>query len=165
MKLFSLLQSLLPSLLLLLACISSLPSHAAAACAGGDPVVSPCVSALSAAQALTGNSAQLAISNAAFSGVCTAGGKESMLLVTSFGCHHLASQMPQGEHTLPAAAAAAACLSPLSDSCQAQSVTLSSSQDLKTHVSSQQSKRAQKQPQQLQEHLWCPAVSQQTARQ
>ncbi|KAF6257103.1 hypothetical protein COO60DRAFT_1461341 [Scenedesmus sp. NREL 46B-D3] len=66
---------------------------AAAACAGGDPVVTPCPSALAAAQALTGNSAQLPVSNAAFSGACTAGGIEGMLLITGFGCHQLASQM------------------------------------------------------------------------
>jgi hypothetical protein len=69
----------------------------AAACAGGDPVVTPCPTALAAAQALTGNSAQLPVSNAAFSGACTPGGVEGMLYITSFGCHHLATAMPLGK--------------------------------------------------------------------
>jgi hypothetical protein len=85
---------------MLLGIITSSLDPATAACAGGDPVVTPCPSALAAAQALTGNSAQLPVSNAAFSGACTPGGIEGMIYITSFGCHHLATTMPLGEHTL-----------------------------------------------------------------
>lgn len=60
-------------------------------------MVTTCPSALAAAQALTGNNAQLPISNAAFSGPCTAGGIQAWLLITNFGCHYLASKMPLGE--------------------------------------------------------------------
>jgi hypothetical protein len=67
-----------------------------AAAAGCDPVVTPCPSALAAAQALTGNNPQLPVTNAVFSGVC-GGGVEGMLLITEFGCHSLASKMPLGE--------------------------------------------------------------------
>jgi hypothetical protein len=84
------------SLLLLCIC-SSWPLHAAAACAGGDSVVAPCPTALAAAQALTGNNAQLPVSNAAFSGRCTPGDAVGMLLITDFGCHYLAASMPLGE--------------------------------------------------------------------
>jgi hypothetical protein len=87
----------LHSLLLLLCICSSWLDHAAAACAGGDPVVTPCPTALAAAQALTGNNAQLPISNAAFSGRCASGVAEGMLLITDFGCHYLAPQMPLGK--------------------------------------------------------------------
>uniref|UniRef100_A0A383W8B1 Peptidase M11 gametolysin domain-containing protein n=1 Tax=Tetradesmus obliquus TaxID=3088 RepID=A0A383W8B1_TETOB len=82
--------------LLLSTSVTFLAPAAAAACVGGDPVVTPCPSALAAAQALTGNSAQLPVSNAAFSGACTPGGVEGMLLISSFGCHHLNSTMPLG---------------------------------------------------------------------
>jgi hypothetical protein len=84
--------------LLLCSIISSLVLPAAADCVEGDPVVTPCPSALAAAQALTGNNAQLPVSNAAFDGACTAGGVEGMLLITTFGCHHLATTMPLGKH-------------------------------------------------------------------
>jgi hypothetical protein len=67
-----------------------------AAAAGCDPVVTSCPSALAAAQALTGNNPQLTVTNAAFSGAC-GGGIEGMLLITDFGCHYLATQMPLGE--------------------------------------------------------------------
>jgi hypothetical protein len=59
-------------------------------------VVNPCVSALVAAEQLTGSNPQLAVSNAAFSGACS-GGKESMLHIEKFCSHHLAAQMPVGE--------------------------------------------------------------------
>jgi hypothetical protein len=85
------------AVLLLCSFISSLVLPAAATCAGGDPVVTPCPSALAAAQALTGNNAQLPVSNAAFSGACTVGGVEGMLLIDTFGCHHLATTMPLGK--------------------------------------------------------------------
>jgi hypothetical protein len=84
-------------LLLLCSSISSLVLPAAATCAEGDPVVTPCPSALAAAQALTGNNAQLPVSNAAFDGACTVGGVEGMLLIDTFGCHHLATIMPLGK--------------------------------------------------------------------
>lgn len=183
----SLLQFLIPSFLLLLACISSLLGHATAeACAGGDPVVSSCVFALSAAQALTGNSAQLVVSNAAFSGVCTAGGIESMLLVTSFGCHYLASQMPQGEpDSKTLQTRLCTCVRSSTQTChEAQALSHSkllehtsqaccqeashrhsakatqpkpvSSPYSVTHTS-QRSSRARQQPQQLLARLQCPA--------
>jgi len=62
-----------------------------------DPTVTHCPTALAAAQALTGNSPLLPVSNAAFSGTCTVGAVEGFSLITAFGCHHLAQYLPQGQ--------------------------------------------------------------------
>eukprot|EP00878_Enallax_costatus_P023564 GHUV01025065.1.p1 GENE.GHUV01025065.1~~GHUV01025065.1.p1 ORF type:complete len:423 (+),score=66.03 GHUV01025065.1:176-1444(+) len=55
-----------------------------------------CPTALDAAVALTGNNAQLPISNAAFSGVCNTATAIGYVLITDLGCHELAPTMPSG---------------------------------------------------------------------
>lgn len=63
----------------------------------GSVAFTSCPSAAAAAAALTGSSALLPISGATFSGACTTGSVEGMLLISAMGCHYLAASMPSGK--------------------------------------------------------------------
>jgi len=72
---------------------------AAGAGCGTNASYVTCPSALTAAQALTGNSSQLLITNAKYTGSCTLNKAPGMILVTNFTCHYLGSSMPLGAMT------------------------------------------------------------------
>lgn len=80
-------------LFLLWMCLSGLLDKATAAC--GAVTYDPCPDALTAARAMTANNAQLPITNAAFTGVCTP--EVGYLQINNMGCHELAPLMPLGE--------------------------------------------------------------------
>jgi hypothetical protein len=84
-------------MLLLLHISICLPSLISAGTCTPTPAYTPCPTALAAAKALTGNNPKLPVVKAAWSGICDARKTEAMYLITSFGCHYLAAQMPQGK--------------------------------------------------------------------
>jgi hypothetical protein len=89
---------LAPAVLLLSFCLGcQIISVAGGNCSTNAIYTSP--TAAQAAQALTGNSPQLVISNPMLNSTTPV---PAMLLITNFSCHYLATSMPQGEMLLAA---------------------------------------------------------------